>query len=154
MLISNIQFHLYLQDFVQSKEFGVIPQDTNCQYVYAPKPAEKIPPLGSDEAYHYFSNPACLGNQQSPREHIDRLPKKLTRLNTRNDDAWGICCVDALSYVYVLILLGFFVLAGCMFGIVWAVNFKDLQGGMAITQVILAIGAGVVALFALRITKV
>lgn len=126
----------------------------NAEYKYAPKPANKIPPLGPREAYHFFSEPACLGRLGASRRCIERLPKKVTRLDEPHYDAWGLYCVEALSFIYVLVLLGLFVLAGCIFGVVWAVDRKDLQGGVGITQVILAIGAGVVAVFALHITKV
>lgn len=143
-----------MADYAELSDFDVIPPPDKGEYEYTPKPADQIPPLGAREAYHYFSDPRCLRRQGAERECIGRLPKKVERLRARRYDAWGIYCVDGLSFIYVLIILSLFVLAGCIFGIAWAEKHNDVQAGMGITQVILAVGAGLMGVIALRMNKV
>lgn len=120
-----------------------IPPVTNKDYLYAPKPPQLVPPIGSRQLMHLYSHPHHTHCSRSPilarfpKERIETLslcPVNGIRLG------WGIHFEEGLYWNKVLVA-GFlaFAFGGLAFGMCWSVLKKDIQGGFAIAAYVIAL---------------
>jgi hypothetical protein len=126
-----------------------IPKASDKNYHYRPKPVEHEPPVSSHEFYHHFY--ACYGRCASSRiaflrsfhkcrrpcrysqEAIDRIPKKISKLEESGDVReffWGIFAVERISFLMVTVYHILILIPPLVFWCLWLFSWGhsgDLQ---------------------------
>jgi hypothetical protein len=116
-------------------------------------PAETLPPIGPNLLMHFFMHPEEAVSrsvllQNIPKRKNDKLePCSIAGSST----GWGIdivTCADELK-LFGVAFSG--TLASVVFGITWAIQMHDLQGGFAVAAFVLALfGFAIASLKALN----
>jgi hypothetical protein len=140
--IRFVQFEVFRNDLADVRKFDCIPPEAQKDnYLYRPMPAEFEPPIGKNQMRHLYDHP----------DHADdlpvcysRVPRKLReRLSAApgigRSDGWGICFIEGVSWPRVCALGLAGVLASTIFGVVWTVVQKDIQGGFGVASYMLGV---------------
>lgn len=114
---------------------------------YYCRPAPEIKPkyepvIGSQRLTHYFLSPQCVDATQ--KTILAQLPKKVGYLRALNDQeeiGWGIHFQEGWHWRTVYFLVVVVALVSLVFGIVWSVTKKDIQGAFAISSFCLTLGS-------------
>jgi hypothetical protein len=142
--IRFVHFDAFRNDLVDVRKYDCVPPDTQKDnYVYKPLPDEhEPPPIGKNRMRHLYDYP----------DHADDVlldcfsvvPRKLReRLSVCSgkgrSEGWGICFIEGVSWPRVCALGLAGVLASTIFGVVWTVVQKDIQGGFGVASYMLGV---------------
>lgn len=109
----------------------------SAEYEYTPVPPTCTPPIGPNTLLHFMNSPQCADEQQN--WILNQFPKRMTGdLQAELDKEvlrWGIHFREGLNWtkiwgsVLVIPVLGSF-----LFGILWSVFKKDIQGAFGVAS--------------------
>jgi hypothetical protein len=110
-----------------------------------------------DYLLHLFNKPSCLSEQE--QEVFTRFPKRtkgeLAGTLAQRAKGWGIFFeegYDLLKIAWLVSLVSF--LGSLLFGVLWAVVRKDVQGAFGISAWWVTVGGSSLALFAIRSSRI
>jgi hypothetical protein len=140
--IRFVQFEVFRNDLADVRKFDCIPPEAQKDnYLYRPMPAEFEPPIGKNQMRHLYDHP----------DHADDLPVCYSRVPRKlrerlaaapglgRSEGWGICFIEGVSWPRVCALGLAGVLASTIFGVVWTVVQKDIQGGFGVASYMLGV---------------
>ncbi len=139
--VEFINFELHRKQLVDiRKRDDIPPESRRNEYDYTPMPADLIPPIGRNYLTHIYHHPE---DADIDTLCLDRFPKRkagrLQRSDGRPVEGWGVHFIVGYDHIK-LVIVGFFcVLFSAVFGVVWSVVRKDLQGAFTISAYILAL---------------
>lgn len=146
--IQFVQFELHRRGLVDIRKIDDIPPESRKdEYIYEPRPAEMIPPVGANRLLHIYHHPEDAEDAVSC---LKKFPKRLREtLSTRGGAevvGWGIHFQEGLQWTRIWIAGFFGVLLSTVFGVSWATVTRDVQGGFAIsgymmTVLVFSVGA-------------
>jgi hypothetical protein len=121
-----------------------LPRKNDNDYDFAPPEPDFLPPIGHNEMMHYFYKP-CTGQDEDC--HIRRFPgHKLNPVPFQPTEeekyVWGIELVESESrewlYLSIPVFIVFFF--SMVFGTIWTVVLRDVQGGFTVAGYIVTSG--------------
>jgi hypothetical protein len=133
------------------------PTGKDPQYQYAPAPPATSPPYLPDYLLHLFDSPFCI--DETEEEIFERLPKRtkgeLAGTRSQRAKGWGIYYEEGLDQLKIALLVFVVIfVASLLFGILWAVLKKDVQGAFGVAAWWVAMGGSSIALVAIGSSRV
>ncbi|KAI9701790.1 MAG: hypothetical protein M1836_001134 [Candelina mexicana] len=141
--IRFVQFEVHLTGVVDIRKCPDIPP-SYLTSTYLFEPSDLIPPVGEHYLMHLFQHPE---DYEEELVTYHRMPKKRgERLRVSKERGvkigWGIHLVEGfLIGKASSLLVGFFVFASVVFGIVWSVKRKDVQAAWGVSAWICGMAA-------------
>lgn len=140
--IRFVKFRLFHRRLVDIQEIDAIPPESEKdEYEYSPMPADTIPPIGPKLLMHFFLHP----------DHAAVRPILLANIPKRKKDelvpcpvagssmGWGIDITTGVDQLKLFGICFVGTLVSTIFGIVWAIVRKDIQGGFAVSGFMLTV---------------
>jgi hypothetical protein len=142
--IRFVHFDAFRNDLVDVRKYDCILPDTQKDnYVYRALPDEhEPPPIGKNRMRHLYDYPDHADDvlldcfsvvPRKLRERLAVVPGK------SRSEGWGICFIEGVSWPRVCALGLAGVLASTIFGVVWTVVQKDIQGGFGVASYMLGV---------------
>ena len=125
----------------------------NAEYQCNPIPTAWIPPIGTNYLMHHYNNLSCINVEQIwvYNQVPKRLNEQLIGQATAPALGWGIHLEEDWHWVKIWNLgSALFIFGSLMFGVLWAVFKKDVQGAFGISSFWTSIFAIVLAYVAAR----
>ena len=131
----------------------IVEPSPQAQYRCKPGPPATYPPILPDYLLHLFTSPSCINENET--WILSQLPKRTCgQLHGTPDqpaEGWGIFYQegwDMLKIVWLFIIL--FILGSLVFGVMWSIYQKDVQGAFGISAWWVTAGGSMLALLAIR----
>ena len=125
------------------------------EYRCRPAPEAKPkyePAIGSQRLTHYFLSPQCV--EATQKTILAQLPKRighLRALNNQEEIGWGIHFQEGWHWRTVYFVVVVLVASSSLvFGIVWSITKRDIQGAFAISSFWLTLGSLLLGYMAVR----
>ncbi|KAF2117486.1 hypothetical protein BDV96DRAFT_644901 [Lophiotrema nucula] len=126
---------------------------SQAEYKCDPVPADTEPPIPPELFWHLFTEPDCVKNTQKwilaqvPKRIKDELEGDMSKAVF----GWGVDFQEGWSpFKVTLLILGGFVMSSIVFGVVWTVMKKDLQGAFGVSSWLVTLGAILLTLIVIR----
>jgi hypothetical protein len=114
------------------------------EYLCRPAPKQKCsvaPPIGPRKLTHCLLSPQCIKPEQE--SVLAQLPKRVGlhgELKATPQDeviGWGLHFEEGWHWPTIWFVFSLFVLFSLLFGVIWSVMRKDIQGGFAVAAFVL-----------------
>ncbi|KAK1751287.1 hypothetical protein QBC47DRAFT_434159 [Echria macrotheca] len=130
-----------------------VPPETRTEYDYLPRPLRPLPPMPPDVFIHYLEHGE--GDLSLNRcVWLPRLPKRTGKGVVQLGEAadgWGIHIIEGPNREVVFWVVMGTMLASALTGVLWAALMRDVQGGMGIGALMMAMPPAVMAAFLFRL---
>lgn len=122
---------------------AAIPPPEHPQYSYDPVPIQMEPPVGHNTMLHRYRCPkACKDSDFCVRRFPGYLHEDVDIAADRDEEiAWGIELVEGQNWAYLWVVGFLIAVCSIIFGVVWSVVMKDVQGGFTVAAYIASTGA-------------
>jgi hypothetical protein len=126
------------------------------QYRCVPGPPETYPPILPDFLLHLFTSPSCINADET--WVLDQLPKRtcgqLHGAPRQPAEGWGILYdegwdIRKIAWIYLV----FGVFGSFLFGVLWSLVRRDVQGAFGISAWWITAGGSVIAILAIHSTQ-
>ena len=123
------------------------------EYKCDPVPADTEPPIPPSLLMHLFTEPECI--EPTQQWIVAQIPKRikdeLKGMTSKPVFGWGVDFQEGWSPFKVTILvLVVFVLSSVIFGMVWTVLERDIQGAFGVSSWLITLGTILLTLVVIR----
>jgi hypothetical protein len=125
------------------------------QYKFDPVSPDTNPPFLPDHLMHLFDSPSCIHGCEQVL--VEQLPKRtkgeLIGEPRKRAKGWGLFYEEGWDMFKIMLLVAVMVFGSFLFGVLWSILQKDVQGAFGISAWFVTIVGSTLALFALSSSR-